>query len=266
MTATGPVTLSATPGRTTSREVRQRLVEALRLDLVGPWPGHEQEHERLYFRDRPATFYLTGFLIPESARAPKQVAGSTKDPDREQALSLELGADGDLDGSEAGGSPYTEEAQAEPVPWKPRLRPASMGLSVLLPPEAAAPGATLAVTVRWGDYHKADVPEEDLAHSQSTVPGSVPGPRDTPGVAAPRGKARRPADTEDLEGDTGELPDPPEETDTGPKCWQRTPRTGRVVVPLDDLDPGDPRAWTVPASLGLEIKVVCQTVSGNSVG
>ena len=82
-----------------------------------------------------------------------------------------------------------------------------------------------------------------------------------PGVAAPRGKARRPADTEDLEGDTGELPDPPEETDTGPKCWQRTPRTGRVVVPLDDLDPGDPRAWTVPASLGLEIKVVCQTVS-----
>ena len=94
MTATGPVTLSATPGRTTSREVRQRLVEALRLDLVGPWPGHEQEHERLYFRDRPATFYLTGFLIPESARAPKQVAGSTKDPDREQALSLELGADG----------------------------------------------------------------------------------------------------------------------------------------------------------------------------
>ena len=258
--ATGDA-LAITPAPTTSREVRQQIVEALRLDLVGPWPGHEQERERLYFRDRPANFYLTGFLIPESARAPKQVAASTKGPDREQGLTIGFGADGDLDGNEAGGSPYTEEAQAEPVPWKPRLRPASMGLSVLVPPEAAAPGATLTVTVRWGDYHKADVPEEDLAHAQSTVPGSVPGPEDASRTASPRGKARRAPDAEDLGVDTAELPDPPEETDTGPKCWQRTPRTGRVVVPLDDLDPGDPRAWTVPASLGLEIKVVCQTVS-----
>ena len=77
MTVTEPTTTSPA----TSRDVRQRLVEALRLDLVGPWPGHAQEHERLYFRDRPATFYLTGFLIPVVARKHK-VGGGGPTPAR----------------------------------------------------------------------------------------------------------------------------------------------------------------------------------------
>ena len=37
-----------------SLEVRARLVEALKLDLVGPWEGHELAAEQLPGRERPS--------------------------------------------------------------------------------------------------------------------------------------------------------------------------------------------------------------------
>ena len=37
-----------------SLEVRSRLVEALKLDLVGPWVGHELGAEQLPGRERPS--------------------------------------------------------------------------------------------------------------------------------------------------------------------------------------------------------------------
>ena len=52
---------------TTSLEVRQRLVEALKLDLVGPWAGHDLADEQLQARTRPSNWYLAGFLIPSGA-------------------------------------------------------------------------------------------------------------------------------------------------------------------------------------------------------
>ena len=42
-----------------SAEVRDRLVEALRLDVVGPWPGHVFAEERLPGWIRPST------LVPD---------------------------------------------------------------------------------------------------------------------------------------------------------------------------------------------------------
>ena len=60
---------NATPA--TSADVRARLEEALRLDLVGPPANssHPLAHEQLSEHDRPSTFYLTGFLAPSRARA-----------------------------------------------------------------------------------------------------------------------------------------------------------------------------------------------------
>jgi hypothetical protein len=49
----------------TSPEVRSQLVESLRLDLVGPWPGHAFERELL--PENPTRWYLTGYLVPEDA-------------------------------------------------------------------------------------------------------------------------------------------------------------------------------------------------------
>ena len=42
----------------TSLEVRERLVDALKLDLVGPWAGHALADERLPGWVRPSNWYL----------------------------------------------------------------------------------------------------------------------------------------------------------------------------------------------------------------
>jgi hypothetical protein len=67
-------------GSTTSLEVRTRLVQALRLDLVGPWAGHTLAEERLPGWVRPSNWYLTGFLIP-SGTPPEKAADADEDDD-----------------------------------------------------------------------------------------------------------------------------------------------------------------------------------------
>ena len=57
----------------TSVEVRERLVEALRLDLVGPGADGPCADECLPGWVRPSTWYLTGFLIPVGT--PESVPG-----------------------------------------------------------------------------------------------------------------------------------------------------------------------------------------------
>ncbi len=47
-----------------SSEVREYLVEALKLDLVGPGAVHDLADERLPVWVKPSNWYLTGFLIP----------------------------------------------------------------------------------------------------------------------------------------------------------------------------------------------------------
>src|SRR5260370_7264144 len=61
-----------------SLEVRARLVEALKLDLVGPWAGHALAEERLRGWVRPSNWYLTGFLIP-SGTSPEKAADAAED-------------------------------------------------------------------------------------------------------------------------------------------------------------------------------------------
>ena len=50
-----------------SAEVREAIVRALRLDLVGPRAGHALADERLRGWERPSNRYLTGFLVPRGA-------------------------------------------------------------------------------------------------------------------------------------------------------------------------------------------------------
>ena len=49
----------------TPAEVRQELVDALKLDLVGPENGTDLEAEVL--PQAPSRWYLTGFLVPLEA-------------------------------------------------------------------------------------------------------------------------------------------------------------------------------------------------------
>ena len=126
---------------TTSLAVRERLVEALRLDLVGPWVGHALSEERLPGWVRPSNWYLTGFLIP-SGTPPEKSADVDESDD--------VGEIPDTAG-------LAEESSDERKAAKKGFFPSSMGLSFLAPKEARA----LEVTVRWGDYAPAEIEGAD---------------------------------------------------------------------------------------------------------
>jgi hypothetical protein len=125
--ATGEAGLGAPA---TALEARERLVETLELDLVGPWPGHELDDERLPRRVRPSNWYLTGFLIPVDA--PETQRG---DDDSDDELDATPEREGEEDGEDR-------------IAAKKAYFPSSMGLSTLV--AEAATG--LKVTLRWGDY------------------------------------------------------------------------------------------------------------------
>ena len=130
------------PAPTTSLEVRQRLVEALKLDLVGPSrTGHVLAEERLRGWERPSNGYLTGFLIP-SGTPPNKSADADE---------------GDDLGEVPESAGLAEESNEERKAAKKSFFPSSMGLSFLVPTETR----TLAVLVRWGDYAQTEIEDAD---------------------------------------------------------------------------------------------------------
>src|SRR5881296_3902679 len=128
---------AANAGLTTSLEVRGKLVDALKLDLVGPWIGHVLAEEQLPGRVRPSNWYLTGFLIP-TGTPPEKSADADEDDDL-----------GEI--PESAG--LAEESNEERKAAKKGFFPSSMGLSFLVPRETR----DLTVTVRWGDYTQAEI-------------------------------------------------------------------------------------------------------------
>lgn len=126
-----PVTNDAEPG-ILSLAVRDRLVEALQLDLVGPGAGHDLARERIPGWIRPSTWYLTGFLIPSDTQ-PAHRADADENDDLDQ-IDESMGLE--------------EESNDERRAAKKGHFPSSMGLSFLVSRDTRS----LAVTVRWGDY------------------------------------------------------------------------------------------------------------------
>jgi len=129
---------------TTSKGVRSSLVEALRLDLVGPRPGF-RPHERYAAEElptAPSRWYLTGFLVPHEAPVDER-----QDDDAQ--------AD-DLDDP---GRPIEADDDGRPEPASARRAffPSSMGMSVLVP----AGTRQLQVRVGWGDYEPIPTPDEE---------------------------------------------------------------------------------------------------------
>lgn len=114
-----------------SLEARERLIDGLRLDLVGPWAGHELAEEVLHRRYRPSNWYLTGFLIP---------TGTEGDARGDE--------DSDEDFEDGAGGGNGDEGAGERKAARKSFFPSSMGLSFLV----AAEATKLGVLVRWGDY------------------------------------------------------------------------------------------------------------------
>ncbi|MGE5489488.1 MAG: helicase, partial [bacterium] len=120
-------------------EVREKLVDAVRLDLVGPGDGLGDAAEVL--PQAPSRWYLTGFLVPLEADRTQRTDESSTDE------VYQAGAGGGVD----------DDVAPEPAAARQRYLPSSIGMSVLSPAEAGQ----LQVRVRWGDYHRrSEMPEE----------------------------------------------------------------------------------------------------------
>ncbi len=118
------------PEEMTSVEVRSRLVEALRLDLVGPSENLGDPNESL--PQAPSRWYLTGFLVPAEAIQSQGVDESSTD---------EVDQAGDGDGLD-------DDVTPEPAAARQRYLPSSIGLSVLVSDKTGQ----LTARVSWGDY------------------------------------------------------------------------------------------------------------------
>ncbi|QQS54075.1 MAG: helicase [Candidatus Competibacteraceae bacterium] len=117
----------------TPADVRDRLIAALRTDLVGPALADE------ILNEPPVRWYLTGFLAPLNAQVEQR-----GDPDAEDELDLLEPA-----------SPAAEDnASPERVTARHSLFPASLGLSVLVSAETPS----LTVQLDWGDYQRLAAP------------------------------------------------------------------------------------------------------------
>ncbi len=178
-----------------SLDVRQRLVEALRLDLVGPEPGSALEAEVL--AQAPSRWYLTGLLVPLEA-------GEAQRSD--EAADDEIDHAGDAEGVD-------DDTPPEPSSAKRAFFPSSMGLSLLVPGKAS----TLTAVVRWGDYQ----PEGERALALLKDAGILTGlASETTGSPVPEAPP---------ESEAGHDPDDPTALN-----WRRHPREVEVTIPLPD--------------------------------
>ena len=112
--------------------VREKLVEALQIDLVGPGRGLGDPKEVLL--QAPSRWYLTGFLVPLGAK-PEQRKDETAEDELDEA-----GETGEVD----------ENVPVEKAAARPRFFPSSIGASVIVPSDAV----DVKVRVRWGDYRR----------------------------------------------------------------------------------------------------------------
>ena len=143
--------------------VRSSLVDALRLDLIGPEPGLGALDESLV--QAPSRWYLTGFLVPRDAGEEQKTDEGSEE---------EVAAEAPETGIEDGAAP-------EPAAAKKKYLPSSMGMSLLAPNEVGA----LKILARWGDYAHQDHPEGNpggapiwqRTHHEETITVDIPNER-----------------------------------------------------------------------------------------
>lgn len=207
---------------TSAAAVRTELVEALKLDLVGPDNAHIFAHELL--PDAPSRWYLTGFLVPAEAPVEQKT---------DETSNEEIDSGGDTEGTDDASPPDRAAARK-------RLLPSSMGLSVLVPPGVDA----LQVIVAWGDY---------LYEGATTEPGDAGPTTET---------AAELHDKPVASGTVGAgavAPSNPTATQSPSKGYRRDPREEPVPVPLPRAG-SKPCEFPVPNSGGLTLSVTVRAV------
>lgn len=138
------------PKRTREVDVRAAIVEALKADLIGPFISEDRQgggEEILSLP--PSRWYLTGFLAPQKGAAPDA-------DDQDSYGELAAGTEGQAD----------DEGAAEPEPARAARFPASMGLSVFLPPAPSEGGDFIEVEINYADYDPIEIYEDTKSNAK----------------------------------------------------------------------------------------------------
>ena len=147
-----------------SAAVREQLCQALEADLIGPFDRDPASEEILPLP--PSRWYLAGFLAPQAESEPPEDPSETE----------QLGAGDDEDDG--------QHAPEEPEPKRVRRLPASIGLSLLLPP--GNPDDEIVARVAYADYEL--LPAE--AEPAAGVAGEAKAPKLTSAAAQQRWRRR----------------------------------------------------------------------------
>ena len=139
----------------TSAAVRASLIDALRLDLIGPIPD-DTVHAAETIPQAPSRWYLSGFLVPYEAKL-----SDRSDPDSDDSFDPQITKPTNGDDEKA-----PEAASARKGHF-----PSSLGLSFLFAPETEQ----IDVVVNWGDYEPLAIGEtEDEAETNLQARTSRP--------------------------------------------------------------------------------------------
>lgn len=188
--------LSTLPKPTTPVEVRERLVEMLRRDLVGPHPDLDPDlANEVLEGTSPSTWYLTGFLAPYRETVIEKRAELVEEQQAELALETQRETEGLEQGAPRPGA-GEDAGHAEPPPRR-SFEPSSIGLTVLLSRDTTS----IEARVTWGDY----VTEPPLA-------SVLVNPEEREAAAKERRKLDEPARTS--------------------LQWRRIPQERKVPIPL----------------------------------
>ena len=126
--------------RLETAEVRRRLVDSLKLDLIGPEPDSELAAEVL--DQSPSRWYLTGFLVPLQGGEDQRSDPTASD-------------DFEASGGDEGGA--TDDVTApDPTSARRTHFPSSIGLSFLI----EAQTRQITVEAHWGDYKSEAAPAD----------------------------------------------------------------------------------------------------------
>jgi hypothetical protein len=136
-----------------SVDIRSRIVEVFRRDLIGPLPERvrpndaDLQRERLSDseNDRPSRWYLAGFLAPADDAAGMEATDADQ-PELGTVEEAEIDvSETDTEGS--GGAPGDQQQPDSPTSTR-RFLPSSIGLTVLLGPDVKE----IEALISWGDY------------------------------------------------------------------------------------------------------------------
>lgn len=148
-------------------EVRERLVDLLRRNLIGPHPERDPDLVReVIAGEAPSNWYLTGYLVPHPD-------GGHATPSPEDAAQEELIREHNEEGmADASGDGLEGEADSQPP--RRTFLPSSLGLTVVVPDGEGLVEAH----VTWGDYSPQPPLADALVDAEAERPEGAPHRRD----------------------------------------------------------------------------------------